>query len=286
MLKRCIQDAINEPQPDLAYGYESHFRRYLKGILMVRLWSYLTLILILTSPAFSAPARIAVGKIEFKKNKDQKAELPLAWQGQLIDLILTSAAQRSVKSGKVSHIVTGTLSKAGPNVTVVLALMEATTREVINTERITVSDFKTIVAANTPLKGAVERLLKTLPIIPHSGVETRRGQSEMSARTGQSLGKGFCRSEDISAVVTRRMRGIQYCYERALARQPELSGQVKMEWRIELNGRTSHVEVLKSSLKNAQVENCMARNIKRWRFPKPTGGHCIVRYPFAFNATD
>ena len=32
------------------------------------------------------------------------------------------------------------------------------------------------------------------------------------------------------------------------------------------------------------IEGCMARNIKRWTFPKPEGGFCQIRYPFVFNA--
>ena len=103
-------------------------------------------------------------------------------------------------------------------------------------------------------------------------------------RRGKGDIAGFCKEKDILRVVSRRQRGIQYCYEKELARNPELQGKVTMSWRIALNGKVAKVIVQSSTLKNRKVEGCMKRQIKRWRFPKPEGGMCQVRFPFVFNA--
>jgi hypothetical protein len=53
-----------------------------------------------------------------------------------------------------------------------------------------------------------------------------------------------------------------------------------MNWRIDLQGKVTTVRVAKTTLNNARVEGCMARQIKRWVFPKPDGGEVDVTYPF------
>lgn len=106
-------------------------------------------------------------------------------------------------------------------------------------------------------------------------VSIKRGKEELS---------GFCKQADILRVVSARQSGIQYCYEKELARNPELNGRVTMSWRIGLDGAVVNAFVESSTLGNKQVEGCIARQIQRWRFAKPEGGMCQVRFPFVFNA--
>lgn len=95
---------------------------------------------------------------------------------------------------------------------------------------------------------------------------------------------GFCKKKDIQRVVSARARGITYCYEKELARNPELSGKVNLSWRIGLNGKVVKVIVESSTLGSKAVEGCMKRQVQRWSFPKPEGGMCQIRYPFVFSA--
>ena len=44
------------------------------------------------------------------------------------------------------------------------------------------------------------------------------------------------------------------------------------------------MQVTSDRLGSKQVTECMKRAVKRWRFPKPAGGRCMVKYPFVFNA--
>ena len=90
---------------------------------------------------------------------------------------------------------------------------------------------------------------------------------------------------DILRVVNSRQRGIQYCYEKELARNPELGGKVTLVWRIGLDGKVlGKATIAKSTLKNGVVESCMTRSVSRWKFTKPDGGICEIKFPFVFNS--
>lgn len=112
----------------------------------------------------------------------------------------------------------------------------------------------------------------------------RKRKKKIRVRRGRGAVSGFCKEKDITRVVSRRQKGIQYCYEKELARNPELQGKVTLSWRIGIDGSVKKVVVENSTLRNKKVEGCMTRNVKRWRFPKPEGGMCQIKFPFVFNA--
>ena len=92
----------------------------------------------------------------------------------------------------------------------------------------------------------------------------------------------FCAKSNISAVVGRGSGGIKYCYENELQTNPNLAGKVTLSWTVNLQGQVLKAFVASSSLNNKSVESCMTRQVKRWRFDPPKGGHCIIQYPFTF----
>jgi TonB family protein len=93
---------------------------------------------------------------------------------------------------------------------------------------------------------------------------------------------GYLSPEQIERVVRANQSALKYCYELEVQRQPNLRGRVEIAWRITLDGRVSTARVARSTLRNARVEGCMVRQIKRWQFPKPDGGEVRVNYPFIF----
>tara|TARA_B100000131_G_scaffold321136_1_gene371039 strand:+ start:207 stop:1508 length:1302 start_codon:yes stop_codon:yes gene_type:complete len=111
----------------------------------------------------------------------------------------------------------------------------------------------------------------------------RKGKKFKISRGKPSLGN-FCKQADILRVVSARQRAITYCYEKELARNPELGGKVTMKWRIGLDGKVMKTWVASSNLKNGTVESCIKRSIQRWRFTKPEGGICVISFPFIFNS--
>ncbi len=120
------------------------------------------------------------------------------------------------------------------------------------------------------------------------GVKAGLGGKTQKQKTRVARGKpqtsGFCKEANIQKVVSTRQGGIQYCYEKELARNPELQGKVTVSWRIGLDGKVQTVNIEESTLGNKEVEGCIRRNIERWVFEKPEGGMCQIRYPFVFSA--
>lgn len=112
----------------------------------------------------------------------------------------------------------------------------------------------------------------------------RRGQRAPRARVerGRASVNGFLSREQIERVVRRHTRGIRYCYERELSDDPELEGQITVNWTIDLDGRVSRRSVESNTMDGSSVETCLLREVSRMRFPEPDGGMVVVRYPFTF----
>jgi outer membrane biosynthesis protein TonB len=85
--------------------------------------------------------------------------------------------------------------------------------------------------------------------------------------------------------VRARMSAIKACYDRALKRNPNLSGKVVIRWTITPAGTVSGVEVDQDSMGDNEVSGCIKGHIARWRFPAPSGGAVEVSFPFVFQAS-
>jgi hypothetical protein len=84
--------------------------------------------------------------------------------------------------------------------------------------------------------------------------------------------------------VRSRMAAIKLCYERALKRNPNLSGKVVIRWTITAAGTVSGVDVDQDSMNDSEVTNCIKSLVAHWRFPAPSGGSVEVSFPFVFQA--
>lgn len=113
----------------------------------------------------------------------------------------------------------------------------------------------------------------------------KRGEVAISVRRGTPRVNGYLSAEQINRVVRANSAAIRYCYEVEVQRQPNLRGRVEINWRINLQGSVTTARVASSTLRNARVEGCMVRQIRRWRFPQPDGGQVVVTYPFIFGVS-
>jgi outer membrane biosynthesis protein TonB len=104
-------------------------------------------------------------------------------------------------------------------------------------------------------------------------------KSEAPAVDGQ-LDPGLVAKE-----VRSRLGAIKACYERALKRNPTLSGKVVIHWTITAAGTVSGVDIEQDTLGDAEVGSCIKSLIARWRFPTPAGGSVEVSFPFVFQAS-
>jgi outer membrane biosynthesis protein TonB len=89
----------------------------------------------------------------------------------------------------------------------------------------------------------------------------------------------------VAKEVRSRLGAIKACYERALKRNPNLSGKVVIHWTITQAGTVSGVDVEQDTLGDAEVASCIKALIARWRFPAPAGGSVDVSFPFVFQAS-
>jgi TonB family protein len=89
----------------------------------------------------------------------------------------------------------------------------------------------------------------------------------------------------VSKEVRARIGAIKVCYERALKRNPNLSGKVKVRWTITAAGTVSSVDIEEDSMGDSEVSSCIKNLVARWRFPAPSGGSVEVVYPFVFQAS-
>ncbi len=112
--------------------------------------------------------------------------------------------------------------------------------------------------------------------------KVRGGVRRVSARRLKATGR--ISREAVARVINENLGEVQYCYERALLKKPGLKGKLVLEWRISTSGRVSKVRQTTSTLQSAEVSSCIIRKLKKWRFPKPSGGVVVVSYPFIFSS--
>ena len=93
-------------------------------------------------------------------------------------------------------------------------------------------------------------------------------------------------SPDVVVATIRRNKGaIIACYERALKRNPNLSGKVELQFTISSIGKVTRADVGEDTLGDDEVKNCMTGIVKTWRFPAPSGGDVQFAYPFIFQSS-
>jgi hypothetical protein len=97
--------------------------------------------------------------------------------------------------------------------------------------------------------------------------------------------RGSLDKEIIRRVVHLHMNEVKYCYDQELVRTTGLEGRISIQFIIATTGQVINSFVQSTTMNNARVESCVAGAVKRWDFPKPTGGGiAIVSYPFNFVA--
>lgn len=97
---------------------------------------------------------------------------------------------------------------------------------------------------------------------------------------------GTMNTDAVARTIRLGMPAITACYQRALKRNPKLSGKVVVRLSINTMGATTNVTIESDSLGDDQVASCIKSYAQRWRFPPPEGGTAEVSVPFVFQSTD
>ena len=103
-------------------------------------------------------------------------------------------------------------------------------------------------------------------------------------KIGSGSSAGFCKKGDIARVVRRRASAIRACYEQRLQVNSSLRGKLTIRWTISMQGSVSSANAISNTVGDSATVNCVLRNVRRMRFPKPEGGICKVQWPFVFNS--
>jgi TonB family protein len=97
--------------------------------------------------------------------------------------------------------------------------------------------------------------------------------------------RGSLDKDIIRRVVHLHMNEVKYCYDKELVRKAGLEGRISIQFVISPQGQIVSSVLQSSTMGNLSVEKCVVDAVKRWEFPKPTGGGiAIVAYPFNFVA--
>lgn len=89
--------------------------------------------------------------------------------------------------------------------------------------------------------------------------------------------------EEYRQHLIRHTGGIRRCYSEALARNPNLSGQLEVRFAVSPDGTVPVVEVTRSTLGDPAAERCVSSAIRELRFPRRTDSTVIVTHSFAFS---
>ncbi len=106
---------------------------------------------------------------------------------------------------------------------------------------------------------------------------------------GSVSGKGTkssARSQDaIGRVVGKHSDAIENCYKKESRINPNLKGSITVQFTISPQGRVTQVRIVKATLKSRNVENCISRRIKSWRFDPidKKDGPVTARYKWIFS---
>ena len=103
---------------------------------------------------------------------------------------------------------------------------------------------------------------------------------------GTAQVRGALDKEIIRRIIRRHINEVKFCYEKELAKKPDLYGRVMVQFTIAGTGAVVASVVQNSTMNNPPVEQCIAGAVRRWEFPKPQGGGVvIVSYPFVLKAS-
>ena len=104
-------------------------------------------------------------------------------------------------------------------------------------------------------------------------------------RQGAMNVQGSLDKEIIRRTVQRELRAIRACYERELAKQPNLAGRLAVRFVIAPAGHVTEANA--ETTLDPNVDTCVVSVFKRMTFPKPKGdAPVVVRYPLIFQTTE
>jgi TonB family protein len=125
----------------------------------------------------------------------------------------------------------------------------------------------------------------TLGGVPGGTLGTLGGSAGVPrVRAGTAGVTGSLDKDIIRRIVRAHLNEVRHCYNKGLTKDPGLAGTVTIGFTIDPSGNVSTASVKDDTVPDEDVGKCVAKAVKRWKFPKPLGGGMVVvRYPFTFS---
>jgi hypothetical protein len=102
---------------------------------------------------------------------------------------------------------------------------------------------------------------------------------------GKTSVVGGLTADEVGRIIRRHWNEIKYCYEKELSKNPNLAGKVATSFQIGPLGDVVRANVSETDLHSPDVEECMLKNVRNWKFPNPRDGGVVdVSYPFIFQS--
>lgn len=115
-----------------------------------------------------------------------------------------------------------------------------------------------------------------------SGSGFDSGRKVPRVKQAQASVHGSLDKDIIRRIVRAHINEVRSCYSAGLAKDPDLNGQVTVEFVIGADGLVGEAQPVNSDdFQDQEVVECIAKAAESWKFPKPQGGgKVIVTYPF------
>jgi len=94
--------------------------------------------------------------------------------------------------------------------------------------------------------------------------------------------EGAIPADELQKIFRRNGSAARNCYERQLKTDPSLQGRVVLNLTIGADGSVLRADVQGETLRDEEVNTCIADVVRTWSFPEPEGGAARVRKPFTF----
>lgn len=115
--------------------------------------------------------------------------------------------------------------------------------------------------------------------------DLQKRAAKLDIQVGNPDIRGALDKSIIARIIKKHYSQIRYCYQKELNKNPNLYGKISINFTISPQGTVSKSTVRVSTMKNNEVEQCVANTIRRIIFPQPKGGGIVVvTYPFIFKA--
>jgi TonB family protein len=100
---------------------------------------------------------------------------------------------------------------------------------------------------------------------------------------GSETARGQRSAQSVMSVINSQHGRVMYTYNKHLRQDPDLRGKVSVDVTIAANGRVTDVQVIESTIQNADFVRDLLTIVRQLRFPSISEGTLTVNVPFVFN---